>query len=198
MDDGKHVPGRMERLNLTVGIIGFLILGALILGSIWMFFRFLTGVDSTVGAALLGSLTAVFGALGTHYLVKQRQVEESHREEKTRLYTQFLDITSYYLARDNKAIPKTPIDEKDIVRSLFDFKSGLILRGSPKVIRSLAKFEDASASAEKEEGSIRVLYAIDDVFRAIRSDLGLSNRGLKKGELMGVFIRGEDRRDLIR
>ena len=50
--------------------------------------------------------------------------------------------------------------------------------GAPKVINAHLKFDKVSRSGGN------VLYAVDELYRAIREDIGLSNKGLNEHLLM--------------
>ena len=44
----------------------------------------------------------------------------------------------------------------------------------------------------------QILLKVDDMLRAIRQDLGHSNRGIKKGDLIGLFLSDPEKlRELI-
>jgi hypothetical protein len=137
-------------------------------------------------------LVKLGGALVTQYQIRKRQAEESHREEKIKLYSKFLDTIASSVAHENKNLNQKKMPQNELLKFLFAFKTGLVLRGSSEVIHAMAKFEDMS----RADGD--VLGAVDDVYRAIRKDVGLSNRGLKRNELVGVYLKSEDRQKIVR
>ena len=185
-----------EWLQLLVGTVVIALIAYLVFNLTKLFLDFLSQVDPTVGAAIIASMTTILvglgGALGAQYQIKMRQADETHREEKIRLYSKFLEMAASHLAQENKNLNQRWIPEKELVKFFFEFKTGIILRGSPGVIRALAIFEGVSAS----NGD--VLGAVDGIYREIRKDIGLSNSGLKSKELVAVYLKHEDRDTLLR
>jgi hypothetical protein len=68
---------------------------------------------------------------------------------------------------------------------MFKFKKDLMFRASPKVIRAVLKFGSSSNTPGKETS---VLRRVDDIYRAMRQDIGLSNFGLDGLELIQIFL----------
>lgn len=81
---------------------------------------------------------------------------------------------------------------RTVAEFIFRFKTDLILRGSARVIKAIAKFESISSDSGD------VLSAVDEIYRAMRKDVGLSNFGLKHRELVAVYLKSEDRETLLR
>jgi hypothetical protein len=65
---------------------------------------------------------------------------------------------------------------------LVKFKTNIILWGSPKVLIAQADFELQS----RVEGNI--FLAVDNLYRAIREDIGLSNAGLPPLHLVKMYL----------
>ena len=62
------------------------------------------------------------------------------------------------------------------------FKTSIMLWGSPKVLKAQYNFENY------EINGVDILDAVDNLYRAIREDVGLSNKGLKKRFLVNMQI----------
>ncbi|MDC2889118.1 hypothetical protein [Psychrosphaera algicola] len=71
---------------------------------------------------------------------------------------------------------------KALIDYLVKFKTNIILWGSPKVLIAQAEFEQQS----KVSGNI--FLAIDNLYRAIREDIGLSNSGLPSLHLVKMYL----------
>lgn len=179
--------------------IGFLIIAFLSYAAFSfarLLFGFLGNVDPTVGAALIAGVFTVLVGIGstliTQYMIKVRQAEEAHREAKISLYKRFLDLVAAHLAEENPSLQGGELSDEAVASEFFHFKTELLLRGSPRVIQALERFEDV-----RSEGG-DLIQAIDDVYREIRRDIGLTNKGLRGKELAGVYVKNSDRRDWFR
>lgn len=168
------------------------IVGYLIFKIIELSFAFLQALNPTVGAAIVAAVATVMLGIITQYLLKKRQLDDAHREKKIQIYEEFMKMAAAHLAQQNENLKQKKIPQEKIVEFFFKFKTDLILRGSTGVIRAMAKFESVSA----ESGD--VLGSVDDIYRAMRKDVGLSNFGLKPKELVAVYLKSEDRSQLLR
>ena len=196
MSDQNVPKSATEWLPLLAGLVGIGLVSYFVFRVTGLFLDFLARVNPAVGAAIIASMTTILvgigGALITQYQIKKRQAEESHREEKIKLYGKFIDMAASNLAQENENLVQRKIPQKELVNFFFQFKQGLILRGSADVIHAMAKFEGTS------EAGGDIMASVDDIYRAIRKDVGLSNRGLKKYELVAIYLKSEDRNRLVR
>lgn len=152
-------------------------------------------VASAVLAGALAVSAAIIGAGLTHYSAKAREVEEAHRLHKIEVYTEFTDliVDGFSMVREMDGLT----DEEKLVRQaemmeeiqggFLSFSKKLLLWGSPEVLHEYQEFR-AFGQAPENAGDPHVLLHGDDVFRAMRKDLGLANEGLKRGDLMKLFI----------
>ena len=157
-----------------------------------LFITLLTQANATIAASIIASFIGLTGILATQYQARKRQVEEAHREEKIKLYSKFLDIAASHLKQGSTDLTHRLISKEELFEFFWEFKTKLILRGSPDVIQAMARFEAVSV----EGGD--VLSAVDDIYRAVRKDVGLSNWGLKRNELVAVYLKSADRKALLR
>ncbi len=69
----------------------------------------------------------------------------------------------------------------------YDFTSKITVYGGPGVVKAYSQWRSASENGKNE---INNLFMIDNLFREMRKDLGESNKGILKNELLGLFIIG--------
>ena len=81
---------------------------------------------------------------------------------------------------------------KELQDKYVQFTRDLIVWGSPSVIKKWEKFRLAGLIASEE-----ILLFVDDVLQEIRKDLGNSNIGLKRGDLIKLFIKDPSELDRI-
>lgn len=143
-------------------------------------------LNDNIIAAFVAALTAVFGYWYTQKQSKEKDIAESHRSKKIELCQSFMDIL---LSMMNASRENKPVDPKNIDKELLDkfnnINSGIILWGSPNIIKSWLLFKQES----KPDSTATPLFRMDDVLRAFRKELGHSNRGLKEGDLIKIFLK---------
>lgn len=147
---------------------------------------FLASANPSISAAIVGAMATVLvsvgGALYTQAQNKKREISEAHRERKVELYKEFLDVVLRIMSRQNENLSIEPIPEQELIDFLARFKTSVLLWGSPKVIKAQLSFEDASRNGGN------VLIAVDQLYLAIREDIGLSNSGLNNHELVKMYL----------
>ncbi|PKG48692.1 hypothetical protein CXF87_17150 [Halomonas sp. MES3-P3E] len=154
---------------------------------------FLESANPSVSAAIVGAMATVLvgvgGALYTQSQIKKREIEEAHRARKVEIYKDFLDIAARMMAEGNESVSLKPPTQQELVDFMVGFKTNVVLWGSPKVINAQLNFQKISS-----EGG-NVLKAVDHLYKAIREDIGLSNRGLDKYQLVKMYLSNPDEMD---
>jgi hypothetical protein len=88
------------------------------------------------------------------------------------------------IAADNHNVPSIkPYSEVDLVEAIFYFKKDLLLWGSPKVVKAILFFQDTSINNPSN-----ILSSVDNLYQAMREDIGLSNKKLENNELIKIFL----------
>ena len=171
-------------------IIGFALI-AVALYALWVIASFfvssLAAADPKIAAAIIAAMTTVFVGL-TAVIITQRQtnlreIAEAHRKKKVEIYQKFLETVISLIAGENEKVTMKAPSEQDLIDYLVDFKTEILLWGSPKVIKAQLAFEATTASRGD------VLAAVDIIYKAIREDIGLSNSGLNNLELIKLFLK---------
>jgi hypothetical protein len=176
----------MQRLAT---VLGFLVAVALLVAAAWMLYAVAIRIP-TLNPTVLGAfITAAVGFAGLAYVQwqsKTRDIAESHRSSKLEVYNTFFDIAEQF--QDPKSAPSLESGElpEDLRKKFIRLNRGLLIWASPDVIKAWKKFKRAAGT------SANVLYAIDDVYQAIRKDLGNSNRGLLRGDLIRLQLKDPD------
>lgn len=148
---------------------------------------FLESANPSVSAAVVGAMATVLvgvgGALYTQAQIKKREIEEAHRGRKVDLYKGFLDMVARMMSEQNENVSLEPPSQQELVDFMVEFKTNVVLWGSPKVINAQLNFQKVSESGGN------VLFAVDELYKAIREDIGLSNKGLDKRQLVKMYLR---------
>lgn len=186
------MPRTLRWFQIAGGLVLLAAIGYSLFKIVEVSFSYLQSVNPTVGAAIVAAVATFMVGIYTQYLLKKRQMDDVHREKKIQIYEEFIKMAAAHLAQENENLKQKKIPQEEVVEFLFRLKNDLILRGSARVIKAMAKFESVSS----EGGD--VLGAVDEIYRAMRKDVGLSNFGLKHRELVGVYLKSEDRDKLLR
>lgn len=179
-----------QRLRHFASIaFGFVLLGLLA----WGFVRFIAflwhqlaalndnlavGIVTAVTTVLVATLTVLLG----RYFERQKDVESHYREKKTAIYDSFL--VEYYKLFDD---PKDK--SEDLTKFLKEWRRQLVLWGGADVLVAFIKWKDHLSKGEPDAQS---LFLTEELFKAIRRDLGLSNKGIPKGAFIKLQLRSAD------
>ncbi len=174
-------------------ILSFLLSLAIIYGAyelLKIIFNLLLSIDKQVAVAIIAAsgtvLAAVAAALYVQRRTKEREIFEAHRPQKIEVYKQFMEtiVTVLRKSKDESVDTSSEAFAKEFEEFFITFTRDLIVWGSPNVIKAYENFRLGSSTS----GTNAVLL-VDDILREIRSDLGNSNRGVKRGDLIKLFLK---------
>ena len=83
----------------------------------------------------------------------------------------------------NDQLAEGPVPEIELANFMVEYKREILLWGAPKVIKAQLQYETVAASGGN------VFLAMDNLYRAIRDDIGLSNNGLAQFDLIKLFLK---------
>jgi len=184
----------MDKIKEILSVIAVV---ALFLGLMWfgwsivsLFVDVLSKSDAKVSATVIGAIvTVIVGLTATLYTQKQiklREIDDSHRAKKVELYSGFLEIVQKLMSGMNEQVSAPPLEENELITFMVKFKTEIILWSSPGVINAFKMFESTSSS----NSSIDKLFpAVDDLYREMRKDIGLSNWNLPKNQLVKMYLK---------
>lgn len=180
-----------------IGLVTLIIILATAYG-VFAFFHWLfmgvIGLDAKVAAAIIAACTtvivSVLTVVYTQQNTKSREIDNSHRPQKMEIYKRFMDevvVNLLKAKKENKV--DSPEFKKKLEEDFFSFTGDIIVWGSPTVIRAYTEFRSSGTSLEDSESSShKILLKIDNLFQAMRKDLGNSNWGLNSGDLIKLFL----------
>lgn len=139
----------------------------------------------------------MFGILYIQWHSKAKEISDSHRPAKIEVYNTFFDIVERFMdAGKNKNENLNPESEeipKELNDQFTQLSRGMIVWASPRVIKAWSKFRE---QAGESKTSTDILIAVDDVLQAIRADLGNSNFGLTKGDVVKLYLSNPGEMDV--
>jgi len=166
-------------------VLAVVVLGTLVFCFItFMDWFFNIDIDKEYKIALISAFTAVFSFIWSNYVNSKKEIEARLFEKKSEAYGKLFEAFFDFVLNPER------VDEVDL-KEIIMLKKDLLIWGSSETIRAWNDYELASAV----EGS-NVLLSADTLFNSMRKDLGHSNSGMHKGELVKFFLNEEGKREI--
>lgn len=183
--------GKRPQLLMSFTLLALLVVG-MVFATRWAL-QGLLKVDPELGAALATGFVAVvvtvLSVAVSKYYERRSAVEQALREQKVPIYERLIDFVFRITFAEKRG--ETVPTEQEMVLFMTELTRDLVIWGSPDVIRSFSSFKRLSSSAGS--GShIPIMFAVEDIFRAIRKDLGHGDTLLKKGDILAIYINDID------
>lgn len=184
----------MHKIKESLSVIFIIMLLFILIWFCWklifIFIEALTVADSKITIPVIGGIiTIIVGLIANLYTQKQiklREIDEAHRSKKVEIYSNFLEIVRRRISGNNKNIPIKPLKEGELILQMTKFRTEIILWSSPSVINAFRNFESI---AEENTGIKMLLPAVDRLYREMRKDIGLSNKGLPQNQLVKIYLK---------
>lgn len=177
------------RWSLVVGLVVLAVFAVGLVGGVWWA---LTRLPATVAApTVIGSATVIVSVvtvLITNQRNRAREIENDHRRQKIPVYEGFLEFLFSVLLADNTG-RKRPSD-KQMIQVFSDFTRDITLWGGPELIRTWN--EVRSVGDGEGLSGIELVRTWERLLFAIREDIGHSNKGLAKDDLLRLFVNDLD------
>lgn len=184
--DGREKSSENSGFKTLLGL-GVILLGA---GALYLFVRAvwesLTSASPQLASAIVGAGGLIFVALIANVYSKQvehkRQIQQEQRNKKAEVYQEFMAFWFRVLTgkeEENGSESSVPQEEQDKYVTEFTYK--LVTWGSESFLKDYVSFKENMKQGGASLDFEKVLFAI-------RADLGYSNKGLKQGDLLKVFL----------
>jgi hypothetical protein len=179
-----------QSLNL---ILGFILLGLLAWAAIWFTMQighWYGGLSDPIKTAVLAGIpvisVAVVGFYANKSIETKRAVEQAMRPKKLELYTEF---NRFFMSIfDNEKVAEKPTED-DIMRFFSDKTPELITFASNEVIEKWGKLRVGLETTTANEAK---MFLVEEMLKAIRTDLGHGKRGFHKGDILRLFVNDID------
>lgn len=191
-----------EKVRKNIGALAVLLIVGAFFYVTWKLFGVfaasITTARSEVAAAIIGAMATVFAGISAILISqtyeRKRAAEEAHRLKKVEIYQEFINMISRMIGSSNEHLSLKEPDLPELVKYLFKFKADILLWGSPRVIKAQIEFENASGKSDTP----RLFKKVNELYLAIREDIGLSNSGLSNLELVKLYLKEDARTQLNR
>ncbi len=192
--------------NWRSALLGFVLLIAMLtaifgaaywgISSAWTAF---SALDKTVAVAIVtasatvtvSTITVVIG----RYLERKRESDALHRDKKIVMYDEFLTKIFTYFANEesHRGDSDTPSDPKAVEREMAEFlresQRKFILWSGPRVVHAYSNWHKSLTSGQH---NAKTIFQMEEFYLAIRRDLGHSNAGIKRGDIIRFVLRHTD------
>lgn len=184
-------PKLKNTLNLMLGFALIALLGWLLFTALIEFYKWYNSLSESIQTGIITALpiilVAIVGYFANQSLETKRSVEQAMRPRKLELYDDFLKFIMRIFG--NEKVNKRPTDD-DMMKFFVTKTPELMTFASNNVIEKWGKLR-VSLSDENTKDEQK-MFIVEDLFRAIRSDLGHSRRGSHKGDILRLFINDID------
>ena len=143
-------------------------------------------LDKQLSIGLLTAFTTVFVSTLTvmlgRYFERKREIESHFRASKIQMYDEFL--SEFF-----KLFGDEEYNDGDLVPFLREWQRKMIVWGGAPVMSAYIKW---NKNLKKNEPDAASVFLMDEFFRAMRKDIGLTNSGLEKGVFSHFILRNPE------
>lgn len=155
------------------------------------FFLWLGSVQSQVAIAIIaGSLAATASILSliiTKHLEARAIIRQEHRSKKIPVYEELIGLF-FRILYSNK-LGQPPPTEHELIRDFVSLTQKLVVWASDDVIKAYGEFRMPRVG--KPSSPQDLIRIQEDLFLAIRKDLGHDTKKLPRGTLLRLFLNDE-------
>lgn len=148
--------------------------------------KWIESVDAGVAAAIITAIAGILGLLYSQWHTKTKEISEGHRPQKIELYNTFFDIIDHFMRNERESKIEKEIP-KALQKQFEKLNRGMIIWASPRVINTWLDFRRGTEGPNQN-----TLMLVDPILREIRKDLGNSNWGLGKGDIIRIYLKDVD------
>ena len=173
-------------------LLGFAVLGgiAFIVYYLITSLLHLATLNATVATAFItGAVTVVASVSAVvvgRYFEKRKEVEEAFRERRLQAYERFV-------SKFAEITGTTGTGPDDLVPFLKQLNKEIILWAGPRLLQAYTTFLESA----KDAAAGRAFFMLEDFYRAMREDLGHSNTGIKRGDILRLILKHEELSKLL-
>ena len=163
-------------LTLTIVII------ALPLWLLYELFMLLRIANTEIHAALLGLFGVTLAAIFSHYFSQKREISSRQFTQKAKAYE---NIFNFVVEVVGKSDSGDQMNELEIGERSRSIRKDIMVWASDDVIKAWSDYEMAIGKYGK---NTNVFKYMDLIFRALRKDLGHSDKKLLRGDLIKMMV----------
>jgi hypothetical protein len=174
--------------SLLIGISILCLLGYATLYLASNLVRSIAALDQPLVIAIFAASASILAAaitvVGGKIFERKMEIEAHFRQRKFDQYYELLKLL-YELTQQTE---RGTIDE-NVIKRLTEWQTNLILFGGPKTVRCFVSW---FANLKSGKLTLQTIVLMEGFYKALRSDLGISNFGLRHGDLAQLILRHGD------
>lgn len=185
-----------KSIQLCSALLGISVIGGILYGILYGIYAAasaiidkLDSVDSDLSKALVAGSFTLFAAIAVHVIGKIWEQRMKQRQEvyakKIPVYEKHVTTLFNVIFAEKRGLE---FDNVATVKSLTEITEKLMFWGSPEVIKTWQTFRDHDFEKSSEKNSLDGFGKFAELMLAIRKDVGNSNSGLKKADVLSLFI----------
>ncbi len=155
----------------------------------WIWHLFNSLQKEVAAAIVAGATTIIVSVLSINFArfyERKRIIEQELREKKIPMYNEFVEFWFKILMSDK--IKDKKLSESDMMNFFIQFTQELMVWGSDEVLRSWSHYRRLYVDNQLEIDSFKAMLEFEKLLFAIRKDTGHKNKGVKQGDLLGLFV----------
>lgn len=133
--------------------------------------------NNTIAIPIITAVISLIGVMWTQWQSKSRDIAESHRNNKIETYSLFFDIIEEFTRAGKNKQEIDILSDQNLQTKFEKLNRGFILWSSDEVIHAWLEFRKNSN-----------LNNVDNIYRAIRKDLGHKDSKLNSLDLIRMNL----------
>lgn len=188
----------MDKKGINFGqlFLGIIIIAFTLVSIVYLSIKigyFILGLQKEILAAIIaGSSTIIVSVVSItigKYYERKLIIEEELRQKKIPMYVEFVGFW-FKLIMVEKIGRK--ITEKELIEYFNKFTQQLLIWGSDGVVKQWSELRGLTINAS-DASNFNNMFEFEKLLYEIRKDIGHKNKGLNKGDLLGLFINDLDK-----
>ncbi|MDD5593320.1 MAG: hypothetical protein PHG97_01085 [Candidatus Margulisbacteria bacterium] len=143
-------------------------------------------VSVAIIAAVTTILVSLFSVLLAQHYERKNKIERELRDKKIPIYEGLIDFWFKFSNAVKLADGKLPL--KEISTDYNDIISKLIIWGSDDVVSKWSNFRRKLTEMGDNAVPAAILFEFEDFLTTVRKDIGHKNLGMKKGDILGLWV----------
>ncbi len=177
-----------KKSDLIIGFIIILIIGVSCYWVLNKFFQWIGSLDSDVAIATISGALTISGAvvatvIGKYY-ERKKEVEARFHSEKAAVYEEFIERFLNLFEENNENA------EQELTAYISEWRRKILVIAGPDTIKKYANL--MNYAVQNPDPDLKLVLLMEELFKSIRRDLGLSNKNLSKGFFATIILRNPD------
>lgn len=180
----------MKKIQTVLAITLLLLLSSLfyiIAIKTWELFK---SIDPTLAAGIIATSATVFVSVFTVMISKKQEhkveIQAQLRQKKVPIYERIIEFIFLITFADK--LGKNFPTQEDMIKFFADTTRDLIIWGSKDMVKAFGDFRDQLVASQNSPEPTQVMGAVEDLLLAVRKDLGHSIAGVKRGDLLRLYV----------